>query len=117
MSDSARWLELERLYREALEQHPDQRPAFVKQASAHDEWLRRELESLLAQDNPADDIFNPTVMNAANQELSGHGGETAPIAPGSLFGSYKILNQIAFGGMGIVYRAEQQYPVRRTVAL
>jgi serine/threonine protein kinase/tetratricopeptide (TPR) repeat protein len=117
MSDSPRWLELERLYHEALEQHPDQRPAFVKQASAHDEWLRRQLESLLAQDKPADGIFDPTVMNAAIESLSGHGGETASIALGSLLGSYKILNQIAFGGMGIVYRAEQQYPVRRTVAL
>jgi hypothetical protein len=38
-----------------------------------------------------------------------------PIAerPGMLMGLYKLLQQIGEGGMGIVYMAEQQQPVRR----
>lgn len=37
--------------------------------------------------------------------------------PGSRIGPYKLLQQIGIGGMGIVYMAEQEQPVRRRVAL
>src|SRR5438552_3967161 len=38
-------------------------------------------------------------------------------SPGTRIGPYKLLEQIGEGGMGVVYMAEQQKPVRRTVAL
>jgi serine/threonine protein kinase len=51
---------------------------------------------------------------------SGH----APVAPrpilegpGSRIGPYKLLQEIGEGGMGVVYMAEQEKPVRRRVAL
>src|SRR3954465_6115721 len=37
--------------------------------------------------------------------------------PGALIGPYKLLEQIGEGGMGLVYMAEQQRPMRRLVAL
>ncbi len=37
--------------------------------------------------------------------------------PGTVIGPYKLLQQIGEGGMGVVYMAEQQQPVRRKVAL
>jgi DNA invertase Pin-like site-specific DNA recombinase len=37
--------------------------------------------------------------------------------PGSNIGRYKLLQQIGEGGMGVVYLAEQEEPVRRRVAL
>jgi serine/threonine protein kinase len=37
--------------------------------------------------------------------------------PGTVIGTYKLLQQIGEGGMGVVYMAEQQEPVRRMVAL
>src|SRR5262249_49897537 len=37
--------------------------------------------------------------------------------PGAMIGPYKLLEQIGEGGMGLVYVAEQQHPVRRKVAL
>jgi eukaryotic-like serine/threonine-protein kinase len=37
--------------------------------------------------------------------------------PGSLIGVYKLLERIGEGGMGAVYLAEQERPVRRKVAL
>jgi tetratricopeptide (TPR) repeat protein/tRNA A-37 threonylcarbamoyl transferase component Bud32 len=72
-------------------------------------------------DQPDDDAaarqlsLNETELIAP--EGSNDGSAPASIEPGSLIGSYKILNKIARGGMGVVYRAEQQYPVRRIVAL
>ena len=38
-------------------------------------------------------------------------------APGTVIGRYKLLEEIAEGGMGVVYMAEQREPVRRKVAL
>ncbi len=37
--------------------------------------------------------------------------------PGTKIGPYKLLQQIGEGGMGVVYMAEQEQPVRRKVAL
>jgi serine/threonine protein kinase/tetratricopeptide (TPR) repeat protein len=37
--------------------------------------------------------------------------------PGTRVGPYKLLQQIGEGGMGVVYMAEQEQPVRRKVAL
>ena len=38
-------------------------------------------------------------------------------APGTQIGPYKLLQQIGEGGMGVVFMAEQERPVRRRVAL
>jgi serine/threonine protein kinase/Tfp pilus assembly protein PilF len=40
-----------------------------------------------------------------------------PEGPGSRIGPYKLLQKIGEGGMGSVYMAEQEVPVRRRVAL
>jgi eukaryotic-like serine/threonine-protein kinase len=40
-----------------------------------------------------------------------------PEGPGTVIGPYKLLQQIGEGGMGIVWMAEQEQPVRRKVAL
>jgi serine/threonine protein kinase len=37
--------------------------------------------------------------------------------PGTVIGPYKLMEQIGEGGMGLVFVAEQQQPVRRKVAL
>jgi hypothetical protein len=37
--------------------------------------------------------------------------------PGTVIGPYKLMEQIGEGGMGLVFLAEQQHPVRRRVAL
>ena len=37
--------------------------------------------------------------------------------PGTKISSYKLIEQIGEGGMGVVYMAEQKEPVRRDVAL
>ena len=48
-----------------------------------------------------------------------YSGRLRPITegPGSRIGPYKLLQEIGEGGMGVVYMAEQEKPVRRRVAL
>ena len=44
-------------------------------------------------------------------------GPSSPKGPGTVIGRYKLLQKIGEGGMGVVYMAEQEEPVRRRVAL
>ena len=37
--------------------------------------------------------------------------------PGTMIGPYKLMEQIGEGGLGVVFLAEQEEPVRRKVAL
>ena len=43
-----RWSEVERLFHAALERAPAERYAFLDRACDGDDWLRREVESLVA---------------------------------------------------------------------
>ncbi len=43
--------------------------------------------------------------------------EPIPERAGTVIGPYKLMEQIGQGGMGLVFVAEQQHPVRRKVAL
>jgi WD40 repeat protein/serine/threonine protein kinase len=52
---------------------------------------------------------------AASLYVSGVG--TVRESLGAQIGAYKLMEQIGEGGFGVVFIAEQQYPIRRTVAL
>ena len=54
MMEPERWQEIERLYHLALEHEESRRAEFLEQACGGDEALRREVESLLASEKPAE---------------------------------------------------------------
>src|SRR4030095_4708353 len=97
-----RWWAVERVYHEALLRPPERRAAFVAEACAGNAELRREVESLLAQDASADPLFTRGAAIAPARHVSA----IAPSAPSPRrLGAYQILGQIGAGGMGEVYRA------------
>ena len=102
----------ETLFHLALEQPVAERAAFLEKMCGDDHVLRQRVASLLhAAENPGDFLGQPPVKLQATVD------ETPPEGPGSRIGPYKLLQQIGEGGMGIVFMAEQQEPVRRMVAV
>ena len=101
-----RWARIKRLYHETLGYSANQRGSFLAEACAGDHALRREVESLLAQEGGAAFLSTPAVAN-------GIGGG---IRIGQALGPYTISAQIGEGGMGEVYRARDT-KLHREVAL
>src|SRR5262249_40026861 len=100
--------------------------------------LRRGVQALLEVyeragsflESPAPDLPSPLESEGASVLPSPLGGEGLGVrglatvgeqplreGPGTVIGPYKLMEQIGEGGMGLVFVAEQQQPVRRRVAL
>jgi eukaryotic-like serine/threonine-protein kinase len=106
MSDSA-------IFKAAVKLSPERRAAFLDQACASDGELRHEIESLLrAHDAPGSFLGGLSSQSDATEDF-----EPIPERAGTVIGPYKLMEQIGQGGMGLVFVAEQQHPVRRKVAL
>ncbi len=111
MSAQTDWnRQVEAIFQAALDLPEDQRAAFVIAQTAHDVALTQEVQSLLDSYAAARQSF---LENPAHR-MSERPGADAHL-PESI-GRYRILSRIGTGGMGVVYRAEQQNP-RREIAL
>lgn len=103
------------LFEAACDRPRDQRPAFIKQATAGDPALREEVESLLRFDSVDDDLLSENGLKSI--PLRGDTDEPEDDGPApDRIGAYRIIRRIGAGGMGYVYEAEQASP-RRRVAL
>jgi len=104
---------IEEIVLTALELSGDQRAAYLETACGQDGELRREVESMLAQENRAQTFLETPALEAAARALAG--GAPARIE-GRTAGPYRIEALIGVGGMGEVYRALDTR-LRRPVAL
>jgi serine/threonine protein kinase/Flp pilus assembly protein TadD len=96
------------------------RETFLQEACSGDDGLRRQVEALLAQHERAGGFLDspPAGVPEMNGPYAVTASEVAPQeAVGSRIGPYKLLQQLGEGGMGTVYLAEQEEPVKRRVAL
>jgi serine/threonine protein kinase len=110
MARFERWLEVKRIFEEALEVEPAERPGFLDRACKDDLELRREVEALLGA---------PAVPTAALASLLGlpRRQEEPDYAEGDRVDHFTIVREVGKGGMGIVYEARDTKNSSRAVAL
>jgi eukaryotic-like serine/threonine-protein kinase len=98
---------------------PRARAAFLDQACGADGALRARLEALLRAEIKASQFLaqDPLEFGALAENMPVPARTPSPEPPGTVIGRYKLLQKIGEGGMGVVYMAEQEEPVRRRVAL
>lgn len=94
---------------EAAELPSAERAEFLEQACGGDADLRSEVESLLAH-------LDATVAVPSGQSGTPKPSSTAGGFVAKHIGSYTLIDKLGEGGMGVVYKATQDFP-RRTVAL
>src|SRR5262245_11536188 len=98
-----RWRQIESLYYTALERGPTERAAFLVEACAGDEELRREVESLLAAHEQSESFLATPALEVAAQVIAEDRGQTLS---GRIISHYQVLSLLGAGGMGEVYLAE-----------
>ena len=91
------WLQVRKIFDDALRRQPDERARFVNEVCGGDKTLFREVESLLLSLDSAESFMEtPAVAKVADViEV-----ETKKLERGTCFGHYEIIEQIGTGGIG-----------------
>ena len=108
-----RWKRIEDLLQSALERKPVDRAAFLREACAGDEAMRKEVESLLDSSEQDGSFLKSPAFEEAAALLA---GDNKNSMLGRRIGSYQIISPLGSGGMGEVYLA-QDSRLGRKVAL
>jgi serine/threonine-protein kinase len=105
-----RWSEISRLLDGALDLTPAERAGFLNEACGGDLELRAEVETLMEAADKAELLESPAVAYAA--PLFDPRDDDTETPPEGLIGPYRIIRELAQGGMGMVYlagRADGQF--------
>jgi len=100
------WERIETVFHAALELEPAARGAYLAEACAGDEELRREVESLLAYENETAGFIQKPALEVAANALAADAREAdQPKTVSQQIGAYRIIEPLGKGGMGEVYLA------------
>jgi predicted ATPase/predicted Ser/Thr protein kinase len=108
-----RWATVKRIHQAALEREASQRAAFVDEACAGDEALRREVHSLLAYESQAESFLEAPAVDVTARRMN---PEPAMLLVGRTLSHYRVESLLGAGGMGEVYLARDPR-LERSVAL
>src|SRR5215475_14327121 len=110
---SERWQQVNELFQLVAERTPEERTTFLQTACQGDEGLRREVESLIASYERAENFIESPAFEVVPELLTND--QTSAII-GESIAHYQIESLIGVGGMGEVYLARDEQ-LGRKVAL
>src|SRR5258708_35725036 len=102
-----RWKKIEEGYHSAREREESQRAAFLEEACASDDALRREVESLLACEGDPEQFLEKSALEVAARAYArsrvGSSGRNQPVVAltGKTVSHYQVLEQLDSGGNGV----------------
>jgi WD40 repeat protein/serine/threonine protein kinase len=97
---------------------PADRSDYLDKACGKDSALRAELDALLAAHGRLGGAPPAWAAGAVGADATVEvASSVVSVHVGAAIGPYRLLEQIGEGGMGLVFMAEQQQPLRRMVAL
>ena len=103
---------IETVFLSALEKgSAEERAAYLDRACQGDPQLRQEVDRLLNAHPQVGSFLQSPLLAGTAENLPNREG------PGAIIGPYKLLQKIGEGGMGTVYMAQQEEPIRRLVAV
>jgi non-specific serine/threonine protein kinase/serine/threonine-protein kinase len=111
-----RWQQVKDIFDRAVERSPASRISFIRECCCGDDELRKEVESLLASDTETGSLLENPLIGQATVASPPDRPAPSP-ADDDSFGLYVPVRVLGEGGMGTVYLARQQRPIRREVAL
>ncbi len=98
------WANVSNILLECLELDESQRREYLDGLDLKPE-IREEVDSLLKLEDGAERLMEGSAVELARDYLSDEGDDEA--VAGQEFGSYRIIRELGYGGMGAVYLAER----------
>ena len=96
--------QIEEVYHSARDREPGERGTFLAEACRGDPELRREVESLLAQDSSKSGALDRPAWHGA-AALTAADATLTTVTRGTQLGPYQVQGLLGKGGMGEVYKA------------